>query len=484
MAGSFFPLNIAATALQASQVMLDVAAANIANDQTPGYTEETAQLTNTPPYGVPTLESAYTVGQVGTGVEVSAITQSRATYLDGIYRSTQAAVGLYGTQVNDLSTVQSLFGEPGSSGLSSAMNQFFQSFQTLAQDPSNGSYQTTVQQDGETLTSQIQSVWANLQSVAQEATAQVGNDTGTVNTYLQEIAQLNGAIANAQTMGEQPNNLLDQQNLILDKLSKLIGITATTTTQPLGANTLTQVSVTVEGPGGTAVSLVDGQKYGSLALSGNPSSGLTLTATDTVGNTTALDPSSGTIGAGMGLVNTTLNPAVTGSLAYAFNQVVANLASTVNAQSAVGYYQDPTGTWQTGENFFTSSNGNPISAANIEVNPVIASDAGAIPAGATPNTGDGQNAQAIADIAQQPNGPTAQYASFISTVGSQVDLAQNLSNTSDALLTQITNQRQETGGVSINNEMTTIVAAQTVYQAAGSVAQAADQMLQTLINDL
>jgi len=484
MSGSFFAINIAQTALTASQVMMDVASQNIANDETPGYSRESANLAAIPADVAPTLGGPIAAGASGIGVTAESVTRARASYLDSIYRQTAADSGLYTTSQNYLSAVQSLFGEPGSSGLSATMNQFFSDWQTLSQNPSDPAFQTTVQQDGEALASQIQSIWSGLQSVAQQATNQATSDAGTVNTYLQEIAQLNGTIATAQTEGGQPNVLLDQRSYLVDQLSSLIGITSQTTSQQVGSATITQTSISVAGPSGP-ITLVNGQSYGSLAVSGGPS-GLTVTATDTGGTSTAISPTTGSIGAAAQFVNVDANPNAAGpppSIAYQLNQVVSQLTSDVNTQHAAGYYYDTTtSSWNTGENFFTSQGGGAITAANIEVNPSIAANAGDIAAGATPASGDGQNALAIADIAQQPQGPLAQYAAFISGLGSQVDLSQNLGNTAQTLLEQIQNQKSQVSGVSINQEMVTMVQAQAMYQAAGKIAETSDAMLQSLIN--
>lgn len=486
MPSAFFGIDIAQTALSAAQMMMDVASQNIANDATPGYSRQVADVTSTQPYALPDRAGTYTP-MLGTGVQVSSVQRLRAGYLDGIYRSTQGDAGFYGTQGNLLTAVQATLGEPGQGGLSSLLNQFFSDWQTLSQQPASTAARTVVQQDGESVAARIQTIYQGLQQIGQQATAQAQADVGTVNTYLHELGQLNQSIASAQALGQQPNDLLDQRDLLVDKIAKMIPVTATTVTQQAGSNTITQVTLTTPAAGGASVALLSGGKYGQISLS--PSAGgFTLTATDAVtGTQQSLAPTGGTIGAAYQFVNTDLNPAAAGpppSLMYQLNQVVQSLSGAVNGQHQQGWYQDPTSGWTqaTNDPFFTAQGGGPITAQNIELNPNIQSNVAYIAAGATANSGDGQNATAIADIATAAGGPMQQYAAFVAGVGSQIDLSQSLGGTATSLLHQVTQQRASLSGVSINQEMTTLVEAQSMYTAAAKVAQAMDSSLQSLLS--
>ena len=55
--------------------------------------------------------------------------------------------------------------------------------------------------------------------------------------YANQIAQLNGQIKLAEQAGQQPNDMLDRRDLLLDKLSALAHVTVTT--QPDGTDTVT-----------------------------------------------------------------------------------------------------------------------------------------------------------------------------------------------------------------------------------------------------
>ena len=497
MPSAFFGLDIANTALSAAQVLMDIAGQNIANDATPGYSQQVAGLVPTQPYAQPDMGGLYTP-QLGTGVQVESVTRVRANYLDGLFRTTQSDESNYSTRSNYLQALQSVLNEPGSSGLSTTINRFFSDYQTLSQNPQSSAARTVVQQDGEALAAQIQQIYQGLQNVGQQAQNQAALDVQTVNSDLQQLANLNQTIVQAQALGQQPNDLLDKRDNLLDSLSKLININVSTQTATVGSNVTSQVTVTTPASGGGAVTLVDGSQYGSIALSA-ASSGpqFSLTATDAVTGPVSpaptLAPTGGSIGAAYQLVNQDLNPTPTSgqSLMSEFLGAVYQLAYQVNQVQDQGYYLDPT----TGQyvnspavDFFvsqTSSGSTALTQANvqnIEVNPQIQQNTDYIAAGATANPGDGANATAMADIAQTQGGPVQQYAAFVSDMGASVDLAQNLQSTSDSLLTQITSQREQTAGVSINEQMTNLIQAQSMYTAAAKVAEAMDSSLQSLLS--
>ena len=73
MTPPFFGLDIAARALRANQMLVDVANQNVANANTPGYSRQTADLRASLAYPIPTFHMGGFPGQLGSGVEVSQI---------------------------------------------------------------------------------------------------------------------------------------------------------------------------------------------------------------------------------------------------------------------------------------------------------------------------------------------------------------------------------------------------------------------------
>src|SRR5580658_882555 len=117
-------LSTGVTGLLAFQTALDTVSNNISNVDTPGYSEETANLVTNPP------TPAYN-GSIGNGVSVSDVTRSYSNYLDA---QTQAATSSY-NQFNTVSglaaSINNMFSDP-STGLSATLQSFSQAIQSMA----------------------------------------------------------------------------------------------------------------------------------------------------------------------------------------------------------------------------------------------------------------------------------------------------------------------------------------------------------------
>jgi flagellar hook-associated protein 1 len=82
MSSTFFGLEIGKRGLQTHQKALDVTSQNMANASTPGYSRQRAEITSTDPFTYPSLIREQTAGQIGTGVDVTAVVRIRDQFID------------------------------------------------------------------------------------------------------------------------------------------------------------------------------------------------------------------------------------------------------------------------------------------------------------------------------------------------------------------------------------------------------------------
>ena len=128
MPSQFFGLNIGASALSAFQTSINTTANNVSNVQTKGYTRQTANLVSTDPLRVYTR-----YGSVGTGVEVSSVTQERNLYYDEKYWQSTSNKGFFEQKLYYLDQVQTILrdDEQSQKGFSSIFSEMFKSLDTL-----------------------------------------------------------------------------------------------------------------------------------------------------------------------------------------------------------------------------------------------------------------------------------------------------------------------------------------------------------------
>jgi flagellar hook-associated protein 1 len=75
-----------------------------------------------------------------------------------------------------------------------------------------------------------------------------------------------------------------------------------------------------------------------------------------------------------------------------------------------------------------------------------------------------------------------QYAQQIAALGVESQTAKGQSTNQSVLINQLTTQRAQTSGVSLDEETINLITYQKAYQAAARVVTTMDQMLDTLIN--
>lgn len=458
-------LDIASSGLASQQVALQTVAENLANANTPGYVVETANIVTNP---------ATDALGVGDGARVTGVTQANDELLVANSRQAQGALAQSTALQQSLTAAQSVFPEPSANGISATLANFWQSWDSIVQNPSAPAARTQVVDLAQNLATQFQQASIQLTNLSSNAQSQLSSIVGQATTQLADVAQLNGQIVATEGTGAPANSLIDQRNQLLDNLAGSIGAHATPQTDGT-------VSLSVGG-----VTLVQGTWADKLALTGTAGS----VAIESQTAKLALPTSSGTAAGLLGAVNQYL-PQYQSQL----DSVANALASTVNQQLATGYAVVPAGTTLPngttttatttvpGSDYplFTGSGAAGISvAANVAANPQL------LAASATPTlpdaTNDGGNAQAMANLGTLAGGPDETYRSLIQNLGAQVSAVNgqvqaqtSVANTAQANLQSVT-------GVSTDSQMVQMLTYQQAYQASAKVISTVDTAIQSLLN--
>ncbi|HTU85014.1 MAG TPA: flagellar hook-associated protein FlgK [Solirubrobacteraceae bacterium] len=450
---TYLGLQTALSGLEAAQAAIDTAGQNISNASTPGYTEEQVNLTENGSLTIPS--STGNNAELGTGVSVEDITRVRDSFLDSQYRSQNSQTSADNTDVTYLTQAQSALGETNSSsgstsGLSTVLNQFFQDFDTLSTDPTNQGDMQAVIDDGQSVASSLNTLAGSITGLQSEVTQQydtlTNTSTGAVANDANEIAQLNGQIAQAQAAGINDDTLEDQRDNAIDDLSQYSNVYVTTQ-----SNGMVNVSF------GNAATAAQNGTTDSTPLVDGSTVNLTQNLTDS-----NLSGSSGTLGALLGQYDSTTGDGTLTNYLNSLNGVASSLVSTVNnaistadaAGATAPAFFDPTGT----------------TAATIAVNSSLS-------ASTTSYT------EAEATAVSNLSGGSAQqsYDSFVTQVGGDVQSAQDAQTTAQSVLSAISNQRQSVSGVSLDEEMTNLVQYQQAYQASARVMSTIDDTFDSLL---
>ena len=502
-------LSIATSGLAAVQAELAVASQNVANANTAGYAVEQSSI------------SSRTANGQASGVVVGLTTRTINTALENSLYTQNATVSALTTTSSGLTTISALQGSTSSdSGSSNTLPDQIGNLQssliTLDADPSSAPSQQAVVSAAGTLASTIQTTAGSYQAARQAAQDSIVDEVGTVNSGLALIGSLSDQIAHGRVTGISTADLENQRSSAMTSLSNVLSVKFTETsagdmlvTTPDGLSLPTHAS---SGPLSTSnanVGVADAHP-GSIPA-------ITLNGRDV---TTSL--AGGSLGANIGLRDQVL-PTMQAEL-DSFSQT---LASRFDAQGLA---------------LFTDGSGNvPASAATqaspagqlgfsnvIQVNPAVTGNPSVIRdgshdvAGSTTgassftidtargtsdttlidrvldyalgtNVQNGVTQPAAAATGLGANGTlstpylgSSDVASLASTlVSSQAStIGQASSSLSDetSIQTALTTKIASASGVSVDDQMASIVSLQNAYQANAKVVSAVQAMFTSLLN--
>ena len=225
MSGLFATFNIAKSGMTVQQKSIDVTSHNIANANTVGYTRQVARVVTSRAYGGLTIGSSTQPGQIGTGAEISKIDRIRDSFLDYQVRSENSILGKYQSRHDYLYQVESIFNEPSTTGISSLIGKFYDSFQELSKQPNSSNSRTVAAQQTLALTDSLNSTYKQLESLKTNVHDMLKSNVTDINSLLSQIDRVNQEIISVTVSGNTPNDLMDKRDNLLDELSGKFAIT-------------------------------------------------------------------------------------------------------------------------------------------------------------------------------------------------------------------------------------------------------------------
>lgn len=520
--GIFFGINIGVKALRAQQTAISVTGHNIANANTPGYSRQVANMHTGFAIPVPSNNRWKGAGQLGTGVEISEVKRIRDHFIDWQIRAESGVLNEWQTRHDTLSQIETVFLEPSDTGLSTLMSAFWNSWQELSKFPESSPVRTTVKETGIALAEAFRHSYARLETIEEGLDRQMEIAVNDVNSLLRQIASLNEQIKFIKTGGDNPNDLLDKRDLLLDRLSELMDIEVKDVTVLVAGRVIAtgEVTVTVRTtdsngiPG--ALNIIDPSlSSGHLEFVRN---GLEVNIVDSGNDIHTLVANTGEI-YGIQRAGNDMNPDST-SVAYYKNKLdtfAEGISRILNEMHSSGInLKDPPD--DTGINFFVFKDElgnvvdvsdpvmeNYLSAKYLFLNPVIEKDVGYIAAGKVEagedfNPGNRENALLIAQLRNarftldadgkliiNPVGDLkfeTFYQNFVAEVGVATKEAERMIQNQATLVNQLTNRKEQVSGVSIDEETANMIAYHRAFQAASRYIRVLDELAATIVNGL
>ncbi|RDY24500.1 flagellar hook-associated protein FlgK [Romboutsia maritimum] len=224
MPGLFGTLNTAASGMSVSQTAIQTTSHNISNVNTPGYSRQKVNQSASSAYSYPGYNSSMGPGQLGTGVKVDSITRTKDIFYDFQFRSEAHKHGETNVKYNYYSNMEAIFNEPSDTAISASINNFFTSWHELSKDPNDKGAKSIVVQNSKYLAHNISQASKQLENSKQGATEQLKDNIKEIDDILTNLENLNKDIKNIENNGKVPNDLYDERDRIIDDLSFKLNI--------------------------------------------------------------------------------------------------------------------------------------------------------------------------------------------------------------------------------------------------------------------
>lgn len=209
-------LTIGSSGIAAYQRALATVSNNIANVNTVGYTRQDVSLVSNQP--------RLTGGSyMGTGASFDAVRRQYDAFVETNLRNSQSELKSQEPLLSYVNRVIDIMGDQ-SIGLTSAMNQFFESSRDLASDPASTVQRSIFLRDADGLASRFRQLAGQFELLDNETRQAVETDIGQANSLTTQLAQLNKQLSKHSRSENQPSELLDQRDLLLRKLSEIMAV--------------------------------------------------------------------------------------------------------------------------------------------------------------------------------------------------------------------------------------------------------------------
>jgi flagellar hook-associated protein 1 FlgK len=210
-------MSLGMRAMAASYAGLQVTGHNIANANVDGYSRQQVSLT--------TPEGQFTgAGFFGRGVDVQSVTRSHDAFLTREAATARSVSAMDATRLAQLGKLEDVF-QLGEGGLGAATSELMDAFTDLANRPDDLSTRQVVLARSRDLADRFNEAGEALDRVQDSVSSELRVSVSQINSLAKSIAEVNRRIADLKGLGQPANDLLDERDRLLSRLSEQVQVT-------------------------------------------------------------------------------------------------------------------------------------------------------------------------------------------------------------------------------------------------------------------
>jgi flagellar hook-associated protein 1 FlgK len=437
MSGLYTSLTMAARALTAQQMGLEVTGNNIANVNTAGYARRTIDFAAVKP------ESSLSAGN---GVEVQGIRSIRDRLLERRVLEEVPSEGRAQMLAEILQVVEAGMGTTGNS-IDGRLTEMFGSFSRLADAPTSAVARADVLNTAAELTQSFHEMAGRLADAQRQADSRVRSTVEEVNLLVEQIGSLNHSMGSSGPEGRLA--LQDQMTNLLRSLNNLVNVDVVHRDDG-------GVDVTV----GSGRALVIGDETYRLEAVSQPPNG--FAAVEAAGMDITSELRSGRLVGAVEARDTHIPDYLT-----RLDTIAYELVNQVNTLHRGGFDQ----LGNTNQNFFTPLASADGAARLIGLDPAVAADSRLIAAAGVNEIGDNGVAKGLANLRDalvlEGNSATLvdSWSHMAFRVGRDTRAAIDGLKAQSDIVEQIDALRDSVSGVSLDEEAVNMIKFQRAYEA-------------------
>lgn len=209
-------MSLGLKAMTANYAALQTTSHNIANANVAGYSRQQVELATTP-------GQFSGAGYFGKGVDVVAVTRSHNAFLTRESASAQALAGMDVARLEQLRRLEGVF-RAGETGLGHASSAFLDAMVDMVSRPADLAARQVVLSRAGDLAARFGEAGAALDESQASVNGELKATVAEVNSLAQSIAEVNQRIAALRGIGQPPNDLLDERERLVARLSQHVKV--------------------------------------------------------------------------------------------------------------------------------------------------------------------------------------------------------------------------------------------------------------------
>ena len=217
-------LEMGKRSLMYHQTGLRVIGHNLSNADVDGYSRQRVKAGTLQPLYNPSLNRAERPGQLGQGVELTAIKRDRDIYLESQITTQLSKKEYWSSKHFLINQVEDIHHALGDVNLRERLDRFWSGWQELSKNPSEPAVREALVQDSLALATGINDQFNKLNRMRRELEEKIIADTQAIGDISKSLADINTRILQSEALKDNPNDLKDERDRLIKQLAQIIDI--------------------------------------------------------------------------------------------------------------------------------------------------------------------------------------------------------------------------------------------------------------------